>query len=138
MADLDQLDDYVDPAETEQEASKGKSAVQGSYAGVQACSFRDMLLKAELQRAIGDAGFEHPSEVQQNAIPFAMVGQDMIVQAKSGMGKTAVFVIATLQQVEPDSGTIDSLVLCHSREMAFQVHKEFERLGKYLTEVVTG
>ena len=38
------------------------------------------------ERAIGDAGFEHPSEVQQNAIPFAMVGQDMIVQAKSGMG----------------------------------------------------
>jgi ATP-dependent RNA helicase UAP56/SUB2 len=38
-----------------------------------------MLLKPELQRAIGDAGFEHPSEVQQNAIPFAMVGTDMIV-----------------------------------------------------------
>merc|ERR1719226_466003 len=74
MADLDQLDDYVDPAETEQEGASGKKdTVQGSYAGVQACSFRDMLLKAELQRAIGDAGFEHPSEVQQNAIPFAMV-----------------------------------------------------------------
>jgi len=111
---------------------------KGSYAGVGTVSFRDMLLKEQILRAIGDAGFEHPSEVQQNAIPFAMVGQDMIVQAKSGMGKTAVFVIATLQQVEPDSGVIDSLVLCHSREMAFQVHKEFERLGKYLTDVVTG
>ena len=53
--------------------------MRGSYAGVQSCSFRDMLLKPELQRAIGDAGFEHPSEVQQNAIPFAMVGTDMIV-----------------------------------------------------------
>ena len=56
--------------------------LRGSYAGVQACSFRDMLLKPELQRAIGDAGFEHPSEVQQNAIPFAMVGNDMIVKQK--------------------------------------------------------
>lgn len=73
---LDQLDDYVDPADTEQDNAGKKDTVQGSYAGVQACSFRDMLLKAELQRAIGDAGFEHPSEVQQNAIPFAMVGQD--------------------------------------------------------------
>merc|ERR1719394_2224777 len=86
-----------------------------------------MLLKAELQRAIGDAGFEHPSEVQQNAIPFAMVGNDMIVQAKSGMGKTAVFVIATLQQIEVDgSENVDTLVLCHARELAYQIHKEFE------------
>jgi ATP-dependent RNA helicase UAP56/SUB2 len=138
MADLDQLDDYVDPAETEQEeGTSKKGAVQGSYAGVQACSFRDMLLKAELQRAIGDAGFEHPSEVQQNAIPFAMVGQDMIVQAKSGMGKTAVFVIATLQQIEVDAENpvVDTLVLCHARELAYQIHREFERFSKYLPNI---
>jgi len=106
---------------------------------VQACSFRDMLLKAELQRAIGDAGFEHPSEVQQNAIPFAMVGQDMIVQAKSGMGKTAVFVIATLQQIEADAENkaVDTLVLCHARELAYQIHKEFERFSKYLPNIKT-
>lgn len=136
---LDQLDDYVDPADTEQDESAKKNTVQGSYAGVQACSFRDMLLKAELQRAIGDAGFEHPSEVQQNAIPFAMVGQDMIVQAKSGMGKTAVFVIATLQQIEVDSEDpqVDTLVLCHARELAYQIHKEFERFSKYLKDIKT-
>lgn len=136
---LDQLDDYVDPADTEQDESAKKNTVQGSYAGVQACSFRDMLLKAELQRAIGDAGFEHPSEVQQNAIPFAMVGQDMIVQAKSGMGKTAVFVIATLQQIEVDAEDpqVDTLVLCHARELAYQIHKEFERFSKYLKDIKT-
>merc|ERR1719359_2759834 len=120
MSELEQLDDYVDPAETEvADDSSAKKEAQGSYAGVQACSFRDMLLKSELQRAIGDAGFEHPSEVQQNAIPFAMVGQDMIVQAKSGMGKTAVFVIATLQQIEIDTENpaVDTLVLCHAREL---------------------
>jgi len=96
-----------------------------------------MLLKAELQRAIGDAGFEHPSEVQQNAIPFAMVGQDMIVQAKSGMGKTAVFVIATLQQLEvdPENAAVDTLVLCHARELAYQIHREFERFSKYLPNI---
>jgi len=135
---LDQLDDYVDPTEAEENNEAGKKdAVQGSYAGVQACSFRDMLLKAELQRAIGDAGFEHPSEVQQNAIPFAMVGQDMIVQAKSGMGKTAVFVIATLQQIEVDAENpcVDTLVLCHARELAYQIHREFERFSKYLPDI---
>lgn len=113
---------------------------KGSYAGVGTVSFRDMLLKEPILRAIGEAGFEHPSEVQQNAIPFAMVGQDMIVQAKSGMGKTAVFVIATLQQIEPDTDdpSIDTLVLCHTREMAYQVHREFERLGKYIPDVKNG
>jgi len=137
---LDQLEEYVDPAEAEA-GEAGKSAgVQGSYAGAQACSFRDMLLKDELQRAIGDAGFEHPSEVQQNAIPFAMVGNDMIVQAKSGMGKTAVFVIATLQQieVEADDKHVDTLVLCHSREVAYQISREFERFSKYMPDVSVG
>jgi len=136
---LDQLDDYVDPADTETQETQKKDGAQGSYAGVQACSFRDMLLKAELQRAIGDAGFEHPSEVQQNAIPFAMVGNDMIVQAKSGMGKTAVFVIATLQQIEvdPENAAVDTLVLCHARELAYQIHREFERFSKYLPNIKT-
>jgi len=137
---LDQLEEYVDPAETEANEA-AKSAVQGSYAGAQACSFREMLLKEELQRAIGDAGFEHPSEVQQNAIPFAMVGNDMIVQAKSGMGKTAVFVIATLQQIEIESDAekhVDTLVLCHSREVAYQISREFERFSKYLPDVTVG
>jgi len=135
---LDQLDDYVEPEDMDESEAKTE-VVQGSYAGVQACSFRDMLLKAELQRAIGDAGFEHPSEVQQSAIPFAMVGQDMIVQAKSGMGKTAVFVIATLQQLDVDeeNPSVDTLVLCHARELAYQIHREFERFSKYLPNIKT-
>lgn len=138
--DIDNLEEYTEQGEEEnEEGEEQKNQIQGSYAGVQACSFRDMLLKAELRRAIGDAGFEHPSEVQQNAIPFAMVGTDMIVQAKSGMGKTAVFVIATLQQIEVDAETenkhVDTLVLCHARELAYQISREFERFSKYLEHV---
>jgi len=137
--ELNLLDDYTEPVEEDFDETNNEqnAAVQGSYAGVQSCSFRDMLLKPELQRAIGDAGFEHPSEVQQNAIPFAMVGTDMIVQAKSGMGKTAVFVIATLQQIEVDENEkfVDTLVLCHARELAYQISKEFTRFAKYLEKV---
>lgn len=139
--DLDTLDNYVEPDENEEdvEEDNNKAQVQGSYVGVATCSFRDMLLKPELTRAIGDAGFEHPSEVQQNAIPFAMVGTDMIVQAKSGMGKTAVFVISTLQQIEVDTENenqgVDTLVLCHARELAYQISQEFARFSKYLSDV---
>lgn len=56
-------------------------------------------MKDELKRGIRECGFEHPSEVQVNAIPHALHGQDILCQAKSGMGKTAVFVISILNQM---------------------------------------
>jgi ATP-dependent RNA helicase UAP56/SUB2 len=73
-------------------------------------------------RAIVDCGFEHPSEVQHECIPQAILGMDVICQAKSGMGKTAVFVLSTLQQIEPLAGQVAALVLCHTRELAYQVN----------------
>ena len=45
---------------------------------------------------------------------------DVICQAKSGMGKTAVFVISMLQQLELTTGQVGALVLCHTRELAYQ------------------
>jgi hypothetical protein len=47
--------------------------------------------------------------------------QDILCQAKSGMGKTAVFVISILQNLEPKKGVVQALVLCHTRELSFQV-----------------
>jgi ATP-dependent RNA helicase UAP56/SUB2 len=66
-----------------------------------------------------------------------MLGQDIICQAKSGMGKTAVFVLSILQQLEPEEGSVDSIVLCHTRELAFQICQEFHRFSKYLPDVKT-
>lgn len=60
---------------------------------------------------------------------------DIICQAKSGMGKTAVFVLATLHQLVPVSGQVSVLVLCHTRELAFQIQREYERFSKYLPDV---
>lgn len=59
--------------------------------------------------------------MQQECIPQAMLGMDVICQAKSGMGKTAVFVLSILHQIEPVSGQIAGLVLCHTRELTYQV-----------------
>ncbi|CAA2942159.1 DEAD-box ATP-dependent RNA helicase 56 isoform X2 [Olea europaea subsp. europaea] len=60
---------------------------------------------------------------------------DVICQAKSGMGKTAVFVLSTLQQIEPVSGQVAALVLCHTRELAYQICHEFERFSTYLPDI---
>ncbi len=63
--------------------------------------------------------------VQHECIPQAILGMDVICQAKSGMGKTAVFVLSTLQQIEPVTGQVAALVLCHTRELAYQVDHSF-------------
>jgi ATP-dependent RNA helicase UAP56/SUB2 len=74
--------------------------------------------------------------VQQECIPQAILGMDVLSQAKSGMGKTAVFVLATLQQLEPAASSDPAiLVLCHTRELAFQIRNEYTRFSKFMPDV---
>jgi len=75
--------------------------------------------------------------VQQVCIPQAILGTDVLCQAKSGLGKTAVFVLTTLQQVEPVPGECAVLVMCHTRELAYQIKNEYARFSKYLPDVKT-
>ncbi|XP_001606735.1 ATP-dependent RNA helicase WM6-like [Nasonia vitripennis] len=144
MADIDNLLEYEDYEDEEQtvklaasdsEVAPAKKEVKGTYVSIHSSSFRDFLLKPELLRAISDCGFEHPSEVQHECIPQAVLGMDILCQAKSGMGKTAIFVLATLQQLELAENKVLGLVMCHTRELAFQISKEYERFSKYLPKV---
>lgn len=75
--------------------------------------------------------------VQQVCIPQAILGTDVLCQAKSGLGKTAVFVLATLQQIEPTAGETSVLVMCHTRELAYQIKNEYARFAKYMPDVKT-
>ncbi|CAJ2504220.1 Uu.00g116140.m01.CDS01 [Anthostomella pinea] len=150
MSTEEDLIDYSDEelATNENAATNGKKTdapaagnnvdKKGSYVGIHSTGFRDFLLKPELLRAIADCGFEHPSEVQQTCIPQALLGGDIICQAKSGLGKTAVFVLTTLQQVEPVAGECSVLVMCHTRELAFQIRNEYNRFSKYMPDIKTG
>ncbi|KAI8019600.1 DEAD-box ATP-dependent RNA helicase 56 [Camellia lanceoleosa] len=61
--------------------------------------------------------------------------KEVICQAKSGMGKTAIFVLSTLQQIEPVAGQVEALVLCHTKELAYQICHEFERFSTYLPDI---
>jgi len=133
----DDLVDYEEPEVTangEEPEVKNKEVKKGSYVGIHSSGFRDFLLKPELLLAVTDCGFEHPSEVQQECIPQAILGMDIICQAKSGMGKTAVFVLSVLQLLTPTADEVDSLVLCHTRELAYQICQEFLRFSKYLPD----
>jgi len=139
LLDYDETDEGTKPSNNvTNENSTGKTGVapiRGSYVSIHASGFKDFLLKPELLRAIMDCGFEHPSEVQHESIPQAILGTDIVCQAKSGMGKTAVFVLATLQQLEPVDGQVSAIVLCHTRELAFQISREYERFCRYLSSV---
>merc|ERR1711953_1444889 len=119
-----------EPKDTKEEKKDGE-AKKGNFAAIHASGFRDFLLKPELLRAIVDCGFEHPSEVQHECIPQAILGTDVLCQAKSGMGKTAVFVLACLQQIETTGKEVKVLVICHTRELAYQIKHEFDRFAKY-------
>lgn len=144
MADNDDLLDYEDEEQPDQAVVDGsgepaKKEVKGTYVSIHSSGFRDFLLKPEILRAIVDCGFEHPSEVQHECIPQAVLGMDILCQAKSGMGKTAVFVLATLQQLENTSDNhVYVLVMCHTRELAFQISKEYERFSKYMPQIKVG
>ncbi len=75
--------------------------------------------------------------MQHECIPQSIIGMDVICQAKSGMGKTAVFVITTLQQLEPVEGQVQCVVLCHTRELAYQICNEFKRFSKHIKGLST-
>ena len=79
--------------------------------------------------------------VQQECLPMALIGVDVLCQAKSGMGKTAVFVLSLLHRIDSESDPFSALILCNTRELAYQINKEFNRFTKYLnikTAVVLG
>mmetsp|Transcript_29931 Transcript_29931/g.75397 ORF Transcript_29931/g.75397 Transcript_29931/m.75397 type:complete len:425 (+) Transcript_29931:58-1332(+) len=137
LPDFDE-EENAESKETKEEVKDGDDKKKGSYAAIHASGFRDFLLKPELLRAIVDCGFEHPSEVQHECIPQAILGTDILCQAKSGMGKTAVFVLACLQQIDPSEKSVKVLVVCHTRELAYQIKHEFDRFSKYFQDVKTG
>ena len=93
MADVaeNELLDYEEEDQAENGADNGttngttKKEVKGAYVSIHSSGFRDFLLKPELLRSIVDNGFEHPSEVQHECIPQAVLGMDILCQAKSGM-----------------------------------------------------
>mmetsp|Transcript_93354 Transcript_93354/g.194793 ORF Transcript_93354/g.194793 Transcript_93354/m.194793 type:complete len:418 (+) Transcript_93354:115-1368(+) len=137
MAD-EELPDFDETNNDKEEKDDKDEAKKGSYAAIYASGFKDFLLKPELCRAIVDCGFEHPSEVQHECIPQAILGTDILCQAKSGMGKTAVFVLACLQQIDTSEKAVKTVVICHTRELAYQIKFEFDRFAKYFSEVKTG
>jgi translation initiation factor 4A len=95
-------------------------------------SFEEMDLKQDLMRGIISYGFEKPSTIQQLAIVPFLKGQDIIAQAQSGMGKTATFSIALLQNIDETQKITQALLLAPTRELASQIKTVMTQIGGHI------
>src|ERR1035438_48756 len=77
-------------------------------------------------------GYRHPTPVQRAVFEAASEGRSLVVQARTGTGKTAAFGLPMVDRlVRPSVKAVQALVLCPTRELALQVGREIEQIGKY-------
>ncbi|XP_066479870.1 probable ATP-dependent RNA helicase DDX20 [Tiliqua scincoides] len=91
--------------------------------------FGSLLLSAPVLEGLKAAGFLRPSPVQLKAIPLGRCGLDLIVQAKSGTGKTCVFSTVALDSLILESPVTQILILAPTREIAVQIHAVITTIG---------
>ena len=101
-------------------------------------SFESLGLAPFLLRALAEQGYENPTPIQQQAIPLALDGHDLLAGAQTGTGKTAAFGLPLLQHLGTSPQAVNgprrprALVLAPTRELATQVHDSLRDYSKYL------
>lgn len=92
--------------------------------------FTDLQLSEDILLAVEKAGFETPSPIQEQTIPLALEGKDVIGQAQTGTGKTAAFGLPTLNKIDTNNQAIQSLIIAPTRELAVQSQEELFKFGR--------
>src|SRR5688572_24904372 len=88
-------------------------------------------LSPDVRRAVDDAGYIHPTPVQRAVFESASRGRDLVVQARTGTGKTAAFGLPLIDTLVRKKDVVQALILCPTRELALQVTRELDRLAKH-------
>jgi len=98
-------------------------------------SFQQLSVSQPIMAALQSKGYDHPTPIQQQAIPAILSGRDVLASAQTGTGKTASFCIPMLQKLADTkgAGTIRGLVLTPTRELAIQVSDNLRQYGKNLS-----
>lgn len=101
-------------------------------------SFTELGVRDEIVRALAEDGIEHAFAIQELTLPLALAGDDLIGQARTGMGKTYGFGIPLLQRIttspdRPLTGAPRALVVVPTRELCIQVSGDLADAAKYLT-----
>jgi ATP-dependent RNA helicase DeaD len=95
-------------------------------------TFDALPLGPEVRRALETMGYRHPTPVQLAVFEPASEGRNLIVQARTGTGKTTAFGLPIIDRVvRPASKVVQALILCPTRELALQVSRELEQLAQH-------
>jgi len=94
-------------------------------------SFSDLGLSSVVLAAVSDAGYTHPTPIQQEAIPVALSGRDIMGLANTGTGKTAAFTLPIIDRLLDGPRRTRVLILTPTRELAAQVDDSFRKYGKH-------
>jgi ATP-dependent RNA helicase RhlE len=95
-------------------------------------SFDSFGLHEDLLRAVREQGYTKPTPIQEKSIPPALAGRDLLASAMTGSGKTAAFLLPIIQRLlDRPRGSTRALVLSPTRELAAQIHQNFELLAKH-------
>ncbi|KAG1754505.1 DEAD-domain-containing protein [Suillus lakei] len=92
-------------------------------------TFKELGLIDPLLEALDKINFTKPTEIQQQALPHALEGRDIIGVAETGSGKTAAFALPILQKLWDEPKGLFACVLAPTRELAYQIAQQFESLG---------
>ena len=93
-------------------------------------TFRSLLISQPTLDALIQKGYDHPTPCQAETIPPALRGQDLVVQSRTGTGKTAAFGIPLVEKVDLSIKAVQGVVLAPTRELAVQVAEELGAIGK--------
>jgi ATP-dependent RNA helicase DeaD len=100
--------------------------------------FTETNLSPDILKAIGELGYESPTEIQKQTIPFILSDiRDLIALAQTGTGKTAAFSLPILDMIDETSRKIQLLVLCPTRELCLQIAKDIKNYSKYMKDIKT-
>ncbi|HWN69867.1 MAG TPA: DEAD/DEAH box helicase, partial [Haliangium sp.] len=92
-------------------------------------TFADLDLQPEILQALDDMGYERPMPVQIAVYGPMSAGRDIMVQSRTGSGKTSAFGIPIAQRIDPDSLGAQALILAPTRELALQVSREIAQIA---------
>jgi ATP-dependent RNA helicase DDX47/RRP3 len=106
-----------------------QTAESSEEANETACSFKSLGVVDVLCEACDRLGWKVPSRIQQEALPVALSGRDIIGLAETGSGKTAAFLIPILQSLLQRQQRLFALILTPTRELAVQIQQQVEGLG---------
>src|SRR5215510_10824670 len=100
--------------------------------------FAELGVRDEIVRALAEKNIEHPFAIQELTLPLALAGDDLIGQARTGMGKTFAFGVPLLHRISSDidrplTGVPRALIVVPTRELCMQVWSDLAAAAKYLT-----